>query len=184
MKKIIILFASVFLIIVLAACGETTSEEKEIGSVESSDKADKDDDVEENDAEEAEESEDATSETEEVGEVIADDEYIKATLVSVERVNDEVFDEEYYDVKIELENKTGETLEVQANEVSIDNTMVDDMVFFSETVAGEKNANGVLTIQNYEGDLPTMDENIEFILNIIDGDSFETIAEHDVKVDL
>lgn len=46
------------------------------------------------------------NETEEVGEVIADDDDVKATLVNVEYVNDEMFDEEKYVINIELENKT------------------------------------------------------------------------------
>jgi len=173
MRKIFILMFLAIITFGLTACGEEATE-KEVESVGASGKEDK---------EEEADAEDATSEKEEVGEVIADDDHIKATLVSVEHIEDETFDEELYEVNIELENKTDETLEVQANEVSIDGTMVDDLVFFSETVAGGKSSNGVLTIQNYDGDLPTMDNDIEFILSILNEETFETIADHDVNVE-
>lgn len=177
MRKLSVVFASLLLVFILAACGETTTEDKEINSVESSSNNDKAENNVNNGNEEAE------SETEEVGEVIADDDYVKATLVNVEYVNDEMFDEQKYVINIDLENKTSDKIVVQARDVSIDGTMVDDMVFFSEEIAGDKNANGKMEIQNYEGDLPTMDDNIEFILLIVDEETFEDKAEHDVKVD-
>lgn len=98
-------------------------------------------------------------------------------------MKDDVFDEEKYVINIDLENKTENKIIVQARDVSIDGTMVDDMVFFSEEIAGGKNAKGKMEIQNYEGDLPTMDDNIEFILLIADDETFEDLSEHDVKVE-
>lgn len=173
MKKVMTLLVSLLVVFGLVACDDGGSEEKEVSSVESSDKADNNE----------KEGEEATSDVEEVGEVIADDDYIKATLVNIEHVKDDVFDEEKYVINIDLENKTENKIIVQARDVSIDGTMVDDMVFFSEEIAGGKNAKGKMEIQNYEGDLPTMDDNIEFILLIADDETFEDLSEHDVKVE-
>ncbi|MCJ7839966.1 hypothetical protein MUB24_03365 [Lederbergia sp. NSJ-179] len=182
MKKITILVMSLLVIIGLAACGGET-EGKEVSSVESSDKNDGKEVEKEAAEEENEDSKGEKSKVEEVGKVIADDDYIKATLVNVEHNVDDTFDEEKYVINIDLENKTGNKIIVQARDVSIDGTMVDDMVFFSEEIAGDKNANGKMEIQNYDGDLPTMDDNIEFVLLVADDESFEDLAEHNVKVD-
>ena len=174
-KKVMTLLVSIIAVFGLVACGDTTTEEKEIESVGTSESSEED----KNDGDESSES----SEVEEVGEVIADDDYVKATLVSVEHVKDDLFEEEKYVINIDLENKTSDKIVVQARDVSIDGTMVDDMVFFSEEIAGEKNAKGKLEIQNFDGDLPSMDENLEFVLLIIDDETFEDMAEHDVKIE-
>src|SRR5690625_6504147 len=84
MRKIFILMFLAIITFGLTACGEEATE-KEVESVGASGKEDK---------EEEADAEDATSEKEEVGEVIADDDHIKATLVSVEHIEDETFDEE------------------------------------------------------------------------------------------
>lgn len=171
-EKILILLMSLFVVASLAACGDEVTEEKDINSV----NTDEENAKEEND-------EEAELETKEVAEVVADDNYIKATLVSVEHKVDELFDEEKYTINFDLENKTSDKLTVQARDVSIDGTMVDDMVFFSEDIAGDKKANGKMDIENYEGALPEMKEDIEFTLIIVDDETYETLAEHDVKVD-
>lgn len=175
-KKAFFLLVLVIAVFGLVACGGTTTEEKEVGSVEFSVQ----DDIDTNEgADAAEES----SDVEEFGIVIADDDNVKATLVNVEHVVDDLFDEEKYVINIDIENKTENKVIVQARDVSIDGTMVDDMVFFSEEIAGDKNAKGKMEIQNYEGELPTMEDNIEFILLIIDDETFEDLAEHEVKID-
>lgn len=174
-KKIMTLLVSIIAVFGLVACGETTTEEKEIESVGASESSEED----KTDSDGSEES----SDVEEVEEVIANDDYIKATLVNVEHVVDDLFDEEKYVINIDLENKTSDKIVVQARDVSIDGTMVDDMVFFSEEIAGEKNAKGKMEIQNYEGDLPSMDDNLEFILVILNDETYEDITEHDVKIE-
>ena len=54
---------------------------------------------------------------------------MKATLISIEKVVDTEWDEEYYDINIEIENKREDTIEVQAHEVSADGKMIDDFEF-------------------------------------------------------
>src|SRR5699024_10190371 len=117
----------------------------------------------------------------EVGEIIADDDTLKDTLVNIEHKVDDMFDEASYWINLELENKHGGKIMVQARDVSVDGTMVDDMVFFSEEIAEGKKANRKLDIQNYDGDLPEMNEDLEFKLVVIDDETFDTIEEYDVS---
>lgn len=171
MRKLILILGIIVLSFSLIACGETSTEEKEVDNVESSGQDDAEEVVEEE-----------SSDVEEIGEVIADDDTLKATLVSVEHKVDEMFDEESYRFNIELENKYDGKIVVQARDVSIDGTMVDDMVFFSEEIAEGKKANGQLEIQNYDGDLPEMNEELEMILIVSDDETWDEISSYDVNI--
>src|SRR5699024_5481903 len=96
---------------------------------------------------------------------------------------DDLFDEESYTVNMLIENNLTETIEIQAHEVSADGVMIDDQVFFSETVAGEKQANAKLKIENYDGDLAELNESLEFKLIII-GEDWDTIEETNVSIEI
>lgn len=61
--------------------------------------------------------------------------------------------------------------------------MIDEMVMFSETVAGKKHANAKMIIENYEGDLPEMEDNLEFILDVFGHDDYDYDENHDVKIE-
>lgn len=176
MKKVTILLMSLFVIIGLAACDDGISEEKEVSSVESSDEA-KEENAEENEADNTEE-----SESSDYNEVLLDDDIAKVELRGIETKEDDIFGDEH-SVKLEIENKSDETIEVQAHEVSIDGVMVDDMVFFSETVAGGKKSNAELSIMALDDDLPELNENLELKLKILD-DDFMDVSSTDVSVDI
>lgn len=181
MKKLIFLLMSLFLVSTLVACdGETQTEQKDIGSVETSSQLE-----DENTDTDVEDETNADTETEEkeFNQVIADNENLKATLISIEKVVDTFWEEEYYNVNIEIENKREDTIEVQAWEVSADGRMIDDYVFFSETVAGGKFSDATMKIENYDGDLPPMEENLEFILHVFSFDDFEFEDNTDVSID-
>lgn len=60
--------------------------------------------------------------------------------------------------------------------------MVDDMVFFSEEIAEGKRADGNLDIQNYDGDLPEMNEDFEMTLIVLDEDTWEELSSYDVSI--
>lgn len=177
MKKISILLLSLLTVVSLAACDD--GEEKEVSSVDSSEKGE-----ESNSDSDKEDEEDKEDEAKEINKVIADDELVKATLISIEKIDDKDWDEEKYNVNMEIENKSEDTIEVQAHEVSADGKMVDDMVFFSETVSSGKSADATMVIENYDGDLPKMEEDLEFDLVIFSEETFETIKEYDVKIEL
>ncbi|SIT73913.1 hypothetical protein [Edaphobacillus lindanitolerans] len=121
----------------------------------------------------------------EYNEVIADNENIKATLRKAEHIIDKEWDEEKFVVTFEVENKREDTLEFQANEVSADGKMIDDsMLSMSQEVSGGKRADAVLTIENYEGDLPSLEDNIEMLLHIFSWDDMDYSEDHAVTIDL
>ena len=168
---------SLFVIIGLSACDDGSSEEKEVSSVESGDEAKEEESAEESESENAEE-----SEANDYSEVLLDDDTAKVELKGIETKEDDIFGDEH-SVKLEIENKSDETIEVQAHEVSIDGVMVDDMVFFSETVAGGKKSNAELSIMALDDDLPELNENLELKLKVLDED-FMDASSTDVSVDI
>lgn len=173
MKRLTILLLSLFVVLGLAACGET--EDKPIDSVETSDDS--------NDSKDVAKAETEGAEDTSYDEVLLDDDVALVTLKGIETVRDDVFGDEHK-IKLLIENKSDKTIIVQADQVSIDGFMVDDMVFFSETVAGEKKANGNLDIIALDEELPDLNENLEFILVVIDEESFERISETDISVNI
>lgn len=180
MKKIALLLLATIISIGLVACsGETTKEEKEVSSVNSSDKNKEKANVdEEKDDEQAEEN------VQEFNQVIVDNDTFKATLTSVEKIVDKEWDEERIEVTFEVENKRDETIEIQAREVSADGKMIDEsMLMMSQEVAGSKKADAVLVIQNYDGDLPKIEEDLEMKLNVFSWDNMDLEELYDVKIE-
>jgi len=166
MKKILFALFSLMIIIGLVACDGEEAQGKDVTSVETSD----DENVEE---------------TEEINEVVADNDMVKATLVSVDYIEDKDWDEERYEIRFEVENKREDTIEVQAREVSTDGKMVDEsLLMMSQEISGGKVADAVLEIEDYSGgDLPDMDENLEMILHVFSWDDMEVIEDIDVSID-
>lgn len=166
MKKILFALFSLMVIIGLVACDGEEAQGKDVTSVETSD----DENVEE---------------TEEINEVVADNDMVKATLVSVDYIEDKDWDEERYEIRFEVENKREDTIEVQAREVSTDGKMVDEsLLMMSQEISGGKVADAVLEIEDYSGgDLPDMDENLEMILHVFSWDDMEVIEDIDVSID-
>ena len=180
MKKILFLMLSLLVATVLAACGGSDSEEKEVSAVESSDdNAESADNESKDEADEQDE-----SDTKEFDKEIVDNDNFKATLVSIEKIVDKDWDEERFEIKFEVENKREDTIDVQAREVSADSKMIDEsMLMMSQEVSGGKKADAVLTIENYDGDLPNMEEELEMILHIFSWDDMEFSEDYDVKVE-
>ncbi|ARK32245.1 hypothetical protein [Halalkalibacter krulwichiae] len=178
LKKVFIIGLSAFM---LAACGEEAPVEEETAPAET---------VEEEDAPETEttEPEEASADGEfrkEFDEEVANTDNFRATLMSVEKVVDEDWDEEKILVTFEVENKMDETIEVQAREVSADGRMVDEaLLFMSQEVSGGKLADAVLTIQNYDGDLPNIEDHIEMTLHVFSWDDYDFSEDHDVRIEL
>lgn len=175
MKKLLLMLLASF-VFVLGACSET--EEKEVSSLEASEK--NSEEVYEEDEEIEEEIEE---ETEELDQTLVDNDNLKAVVTGIKKIDNKEWDEESYEISIEIDNKRDDTIEVQAHEVSADGVMIDDMVFFSETVAGGKHSNAVMGIENYEGDLPEMEKDLEFILSVFSHDDMDYEDNHDVKIE-
>lgn len=115
--------------------------------------------------------------------VIVDDSNVKATLVSIEKIVDKTWKTEKYNVKFAVENKTNHSIIFQARDISADGKMINDsMTLMSTNVTSGKKADATLTIQNYDGDLPTISHNFEMKLLAYDWDTdFEEY--YPVKVD-
>ncbi len=173
-KLLLMLLAS--LVLVLGACAE--SEDKEVESLESSEK-----DSEDVSEDEEAEADDVEEETKELDQTLVDNDNLKAVVTGIKKIDDKEWDEERYEISIEIDNNREDTIEVQAHEVSADGVMIDDMVFMSETVSAGKHANAIMGIENYEGDLPEMEEELEFILSVYSDEDYEYEEEHDVKIE-
>ncbi|BAB07179.1 hypothetical protein P4631_18240 [Halalkalibacterium halodurans] len=177
MKKLKLLGISILLVGVLTACGEaaTTEEESAKGQAEETSDEAAEEEAEESDAEEG---------VIELNQEIADNDSFKATLVSIERIYDETWDEEKIEVVFDVENKRDDTIEFQAREVSIDGRMVDEMLLTMSTeVASGKSAKAVLTIQDYEGgDLPELEEDFEMLLHVFSWDDYDFQEQAEVNV--
>lgn len=174
-RLFLILLAS--FVMVLGAC--TESEEKEVKSVETSEESNEAT-VDETAAEENESTDESSQE---LDQTLVDNEHLSANVTGIKKIDDQEWDEERYEINIDIENKREDTIEVQAHEVSADGVMIDDMVFFSETVAGGKRSNAVMVIENYEGDLPEMEEELEFVLSVFSHDDYDYEGRHDVKIE-
>lgn len=180
MRKLLVLFTVLFTIM-LVGCSfnfaDKDVEEKEVSAVETSDDKEVDND------EVIEEEEEEKEETTEIEKVLVDNKHLKATMKNIVKVTNERWDEERYEINIEIENKRDDTIEVTAREVSADDVMIDKMVFFSETVASGKTAHGQMAIENFDGPLPDMKENLEFILHIYSHDDFDFEDNHEIKIE-
>ena len=180
MKRLLFLLLAMIVTVGLAACGEgSETEEKEVSGVESTDNSDDS----ANGEEAAEETDEEDGSKEEFDQEIVDNDNFKATLTSVEKIVDKDWDEEKIEVTFEVENKRDETIEVQAREVSADGKMIDEsMLMMSQEVAGGKKADAKLVIENYDGDLPDIEDELEMKLHVFDWE-YEFEEDYDVKVE-
>lgn len=170
MKKILLLVtAAIFL---LSACGETNEEPKEVSKVEK--------ESNESENNESEETEGEAS----YDEVLIDSDIAKITLEGISNVTDDIFGDSHV-IKVSIENKSDDTIVIQTDQVSVDGLMVTDNVFFSEEVAGGKKANGKIEIQVFDDEeLPPLDEELEMILKVISEETYETIEEEKINIEI
>lgn len=87
-------------------------------------------------------------------------------------------------LKVQVENKTDQEIEVQTRSVSVDGVMFDDEVAFSETVAPNKIANDSIDFGLFieEDEFPEFNENIEGAFVIFDNDTFDDKGEYKFNV--
>lgn len=162
--------------LVLAACGE------ESASTESTE-------TENVTTEESVETQEESSEESEKNKFeyiqsVADNDNFKATLLEIEHVYDEEWDEERIEVRFDVENKREDTIEVQARSVSINGRMVDEgLQSMSQEIAPGKVAEAVLTIEDYSGEeLPALEGDFEMLLHVFSWDDMEYEEDAEVKV--
>ncbi len=123
-------------------------------------------------------------EKQEFNQELVDNENIKATLSTFERKVDEDTGDTI-EIIFEIENKRNDAIEVQARGVSADGNVIDEaMVKMSQKVSPGERAKAVLTIQNPEGDLPVVEEEVDMFLHIFSWEDMDFTEDHDVKIDL
>lgn len=207
MKKYL-LIGGLSMVVVLGACGNETDavdtnqidelEEENAALLEENEDLQNQLDEVENQEESAQEtSEDTETELEEsnevedesldINEVIADDDDMHIELVSIEHTFDEMWDEERINVNFEIENKSETSKEIQTRSLSIDNRMVDEMIYnMSQEVEQGKSAQAVLTLEDYESnDLPELTGNLEMEVIVFDWDDMDAEdLSYDVNINL
>lgn len=177
MHKLIFLFIALLSLFMLSACGdnnddnvgdtvenETTKEDTTTDGNEEAEKANK-------------------NEEKEFNELIVDNENIKATLVKIAKLSDEVWGNSI-EVIFEIENKREDSIEVQARSVSADGRMIDDsLITMSQEIAPGKSASTKLEIMEMEGyEFPELKEDFEMTLHIFSWEDYEFEEDHPVKV--
>ncbi len=172
-KFILISFLALFM---LTACGDN-KEENVNGTVEN--------DNEENaGAGDNDKTEEGSKNVEnEINEVIVDNENIKATLVKIVKVSDEVWGNSI-EVIFDIENKRTDSIEVQARSVSADGRMVDDtLITMSQEIAPGKAATAKLEIMETEGyEFPKLTSDFEMTLHVFSWENYDFEEDHPVKV--
>lgn len=166
-----LLVLSLALLVLMAACGNSEETPKEVSKVEKESNG-----SENNDTEEVEE--------ESYNEVLIDSDITTITLEGISNVTDDIFGDSHV-IKVSIENKSDDTIVIQTDQVSVDGLMVTDNVFFSEEVAAGKKANGKIEIQVFDDEeLPPLDEELEMILKVISEETYETIEEEKINIEI
>ena len=167
----------------LTACGdggssEGTVETAEPTTEETAEETDESTETEETTDEigEGEENEE-TLEEESVNETVVDNDEYTITFETAEHLQGELSDREMLRFEFTVDNKTEDTITVQADLVSIDGTMVPmEQIFMSTDVTGGSNATAELEIEDFEGgELPELTGELNLTLNVIDYETFDTI---------
>lgn len=170
--------------VLLTACGDggssdETVEEAEPTTEEVSEGTDESTETEETTDEigEGEEEDEETLEEESVNETVVDNDEYTITFETAEHLQGELSDREMLRFEFTVDNKTEDTITVQADLVSIDGTMVPmEQIFMSTDVTGGSNSTANLEIENFEGgELPELTGELNLTLNIIDYETFDTI---------
>ena len=124
----------------------------------------------------------------EYNKVLVDNDNLRAELLSIEYMYDDIFDQEVIEVTFDITNKQDFPIEVQARSVSINDRMVegdDILVAMSQDVGPGKSAYAVLSIQNFgdKGRLK-LEGNFEMTLYIFNWDDWDYSVEIPVSVPL
>lgn len=186
MKKLYLLLFTGMLALVLAACGgeETTTEQTDDEAPAETEAQETDETASEPEEEAEEPVEEESGDVKEVNETIVDNDNLTATITTIEKIVDTDWGESRYEVNMDIENKRDDTIEVQATEVAADGVMIDDYVFFSETISGGNMSNASMVIETFnEEELPEMNESLEFVLDVFN-DEFTLEEQTEVSIEL
>lgn len=122
---------------------------------------------------EPDESSQDSDEIYEFNEMVADNENYTAALLSIESLYDDDWEESTIEVVFDIENKSSETINVQAREVAINGRMTNESSFYMSggEISPGNSAYVTLIFEDYgSGDLPELEGNFEMQLRIFDWD--------------
>lgn len=173
MKKSLVFIMSLFVIMVLAACGSTSNEvESEV-------------EKDEKKTEEVAEKETKEKSNESVSEVIYDDNNIVITYLGIEKESDSIFGDSIK-IKFDVENNNDRNIVIQSENLSADGRMVNEsLVTMSEEIAAGKVGAATLNIIELgDEELPSMEEEIELTLRVFDWDDLDFRIDVPVKINL
>lgn len=115
-------------------------------------------------------------------EVVYDQDGIKVTYLGYKFKEDEFFGDSM-EFKFDVKNDLERAVEVQAENVSADGRMINDMnISMSDSIAAGKIGTATLTIDDYEDGLPEEFDELELTLNIFDWEDYDFDIEVPVKV--
>ncbi|MCR8969605.1 hypothetical protein [Facklamia sp. 7083-14-GEN3] len=118
--------------------------------------------------------------------IITDDKDFFIKYVEVNEKDDENFGD-YYEFVFEVENKTDKTMNVMAEDVTIDDDLVDEkMVFLSEEIESGSKGEIILKIQSLEEDeeVPELDDDLEMTLKLVNEEDPDLNIDYPVSIDL
>lgn len=188
----------------MVACDNQSTEEPiQNEEVEVEEPAADDSSTDESEVSEPESEEDESEATDEssndqyvaINETFADDDILTGELVEIEFLSDEFYDEDdelfkydRYELRLEIENHSDETLEMEAREVSINDRMVGEGIFYNGYIVSPGKSAQVIfelgDISQTDGiELPPLENNFEMVLRLHTED-YETIGEYPISVNL
>lgn len=179
-KKIYVLLLIIVIILTMVGCAPSESENIS-GEVKELETNGADEDTENKDTEDK----DAEDEIDAINEEIVNDDNFRAVLVEIKKENDDIWGNSIK-IKFELENKSEQTVEVQAREVSIDGKMVNESTSsMSQEISAGKTADGTLTINEFEDiELPKLEEELEMILHVFSWDDMDYRHDYPLKISI
>ena len=174
LKKLGIVGASAALALTLTACGEESTE-KEVKETPVENGA-----KEETKAPEKAKEEKPKEEAKQV--VLVDDKNVKITFTGLKQSEDEYIGKEAK-LKLSVVNKTDKDITVQADKVSVDGVMFDDVIYSSDITPNSTSTGSIEFMQlDEDTEFPEFKDNVKGELVVSDTESYETLATH--KFDL
>lgn len=187
MKKKALALASLAAVMTLTACGPLDSlveDEKAKETKQTQDVDKKSEDKKSEDKKVSKEEKGKSGKDIEAKEVIYDKDGVTITFLGAEFVEDSFGDEMNF--LFDVENTLTRNIEVQAENVSVDGRMVNEMnVTMSDSIAAGKVGTATLSFGDYDGKgLPEFNETLELNLQLFDWDDWDFEVEVPVKVNL
>ncbi|MGF3073454.1 hypothetical protein ACQV2T_07910 [Facklamia sp. P13069] len=118
--------------------------------------------------------------------IITDDKDFFIKYVEVNEKDDEELGY-YYEFVFEVENKTDRTMNIMAEDVTIDDDLIDKkMVFLSEEIEASAKGEIILKIQSLEEDeeAPELDDDLEMTLKLVNEEDPDLNIDYPVSIDI